>query len=165
MHLHRTLHNLRRNDIVGDILRHHGHDKSPQRQQRAEHKAEHRGNRSTHPGTDDRDQVHDAGKNGHECRIWMANERKADKGEDATADGRHDHAAHITADRARKNRDHKAVRGLLFLADDGADLVVHTGIVAGQPVGKHQAQEDDEQLRGRVGNEREYTATELGGNL
>ena len=29
----------------------------------------------------------------------MTNERKADKGEDATADGRHDHAAHIAADR------------------------------------------------------------------
>ena len=95
----------------------------------------------------------------------MANERKADKGEDATADGRHDHATHITADRARKNRNHKAVRGLLFLPDDGADLVVHTGIVAGQPIGKHQTEEDDEQLRGRIGNEREYTATKLGGNL
>ena len=95
----------------------------------------------------------------------MANERKADKGEDATADGRHDHAAHITADRARKNRDHKAVRGLLFLANDGADLVVHAGVIAGQPIGKHQTQEDDEQLRGRVGNEREHTATEFGSDL
>ena len=43
--------------------------------------------------------------------------------------------------------------------------MVHTGIVAGQPIGKHQAQEDDEQLRGRIGNEREYTATELGSDL
>lgn len=44
-------------------------------------------------------------------------------------------------------------------------MMVHTGIVAGQPIGKHQAQEDDEQLRGRIGNEREYTATELGSDL
>ena len=109
--------------------------------------------------------MHNARKDGHECRVGMANERKADKGEDATADGRHDHATHITADRARKNRNHKAVRGLLFLTNDGADLVVHTGIVAGQPIGKHQAKKDDEQLRGRIGNEREYTATELSGNL
>ena len=43
--------------------------------------------------------------------------------------------------------------------------MVHTGVVAGQPIGKHQAKEDDEQLRGRIGNEREYTATELSGNL
>ena len=43
--------------------------------------------------------------------------------------------------------------------------MVHTGIVAGQPIGKHQAQEDDEQLRGRIGNEWEYTATELGSDL
>lgn len=95
----------------------------------------------------------------------MANERKADKGKDATADGRHDHATHIAADRARKNRDHKAVRGLLFLTDDCADLVVHAGIIAGKPVSKHQAQEDNKQLRGRIGNEREYTAAKLGGNL
>ena len=52
-----------------------------------------------------------------------------------------------------------------FLSDDGADLVVHAGIVAGQPIGKYQAQEDDEQLRGRISNEREYTATELGSDL
>ena len=95
----------------------------------------------------------------------MANERKADKGKDATADRRHDHTAHIAADRARKNRDHKAVRGLLFLTNDGADLVVHAGIIAGKPVSKHQAQEDYEQLRGRIGNKREYTATKLGSDL
>ena len=74
-------------------------------------------------------------------------------------------SSHIAADRARKNRDHKAVRGLLFLTDDCADLVVHAGIIAGKPVSKHQAQEDNKQLRGRIGNEREYTAAKLGGNL
>ena len=76
----------------------------------------------------------------------MPDDRKADKGKDATADGRHDHATHVTADRARKNRDHKAVRGFLFLTNDGADLVVHTGIIAGKPIGKHQTQKDHEQL-------------------
>ena len=165
MHLHRTLHDLGGNDVIGDVLSHHGHNERPQRQHGAEHKAKHRGDSRAYPGTDNRDQVHDAGKDGHECRVGMANERKADKGEDATADGRHDHAAHITADRARKNRDHKAVRGLFFLSDDGTDLVVHTGIIAGKPVGKHQTQEDYEQLRGRVGDQREHAATELSGDL
>lgn len=165
MHLYRALHDLRRNDIIGDVLGHHGHDQGPQRQHGAEHKAEHRGDGRAHPGTDNWDQVHDTGKDGHECRIRMPDDRKADKGEDATADGRHDHAAHITADRARKNRDHKAVRGLLFLTNDGADLVVHAGIIAGKPVGKHQAKEDNKQLRRGIGNEREDTAAKLGGNL
>ena len=29
MHLDRALHDLRRNDVVGDILCHHGHDQGP----------------------------------------------------------------------------------------------------------------------------------------
>lgn len=41
----------------------------------------------------------------------------------------------------------------------------HAGIIAGKPVGKHQTQEDDEQLRGRVGNERKHTAAELSSDL
>lgn len=43
--------------------------------------------------------------------------------------------------------------------------MVHAGIIAGKPVGKHQTQEDDEQLRGRVGNERKHTAAELSSDL
>lgn len=98
MHLDRALHDLRRNNVIGDVLSHHGHNQGPQRQHRAKHKPEHRGNRRAHPGTDNRDQVHDAGKDGHERRIRMPNDRKADKGKDTTADGRHDHATHVTAD-------------------------------------------------------------------
>lgn len=95
----------------------------------------------------------------------MTDDHKTDKGEETAADGRHDHTAHVAAHRARQNSDHKAVRGLLFLSDNGADLMVHARVIAGHPIGKHQAQEDDEQLRGRVGNKREYTATELGSDL
>ena len=43
--------------------------------------------------------------------------------------------------------------------------MVHAGIIAGKPVGKHQTQEDDEQLRGRVGNERKHAAAELRSDL
>ena len=95
----------------------------------------------------------------------MADNQEADKGEETTADGRHDHTAHVAADRARKDGDHKAVRGLLLLTDDGANLVVHARVVAGHPVGKHQTKEDHEQLRGRIGDEREHTAAKLGSNL
>ena len=165
MHLHRALHDLRRNDIIGDVLSHHGHDKRPQRQHGAEHKAEHRGDRRTHPGTDNRNQVHNAGKDSHECCIRMADDRKTNKGKKTATDRCDDHATHVAADRTRKDGHHKAVRGLLFLPDDGADLVVHAGIIAGKPVGKHQTQEDDEQLRGRVGNERKHTAAELSSDL
>ena len=88
--------------------------------------------------------MHDAGKDGHERRIRMADDHKTDKGEETTADGRHDHTAHVAADRARKDGDHKAVRGLFLLTDDGANLVVHARVVAGHPVGKHQTKEDHE---------------------
>ena len=93
-------------------------------------------------------------KNSHERRIRMTDDQKTDKGEETTADGRHDHTAHVAADRARKDGDHKAVRGLLLLTDDGANLVMHARVVAGHPVGKHQTKEDHEQLRGRIGDER-----------
>ena len=39
MHLHRTLHDLGGNDVIGDVLSHHGHNERPQRQHGAEHKA------------------------------------------------------------------------------------------------------------------------------
>ena len=109
--------------------------------------------------------MHDAGKDSHERRIRMADDHKTDKGEETTTDGRHDHTAHVAADRARKDGDHKAVRGLLLLTDDGANLVMHARVVAGHPVGKHQTKEDHEQLRGRIGDEREHTAAKLGSNL
>ena len=32
MHLHRTLHDLGGNDVIGDVLSHHGHNERPQRQ-------------------------------------------------------------------------------------------------------------------------------------
>ena len=109
--------------------------------------------------------MHDAGKDSHERRIRMTDDHKTDKGEETTADGRHDHTAHVAADRARKDGDHKAVRGLLLLTDDGANLVMHARVVAGHPVGKHQTKEDHEQLRGRIGDEREHTAAKLGSDL
>ena len=109
--------------------------------------------------------MHDAGKDSHERRIRMADDHKTDKGEETTADGRRDHTAHVAADRARKDGDHKAVRGLLLLTDDGANLVVHARVVAGHPVRKHQTKEDHEQLRGRIGDEREHTAAKLGSDL
>ena len=109
--------------------------------------------------------MHDPRKDSHERRIRMADDHKTDKGEETTADGRHDHTAHVAADRARKDGDHKAVRGLLLLTDDGANLVVHARVVAGHPVGKHQTKEDHEQLRGRIGDEREHTAAKLGSDL
>lgn len=109
--------------------------------------------------------MHDASEDSHERRIRMADNQEADKGEETTADGRHDHTAHVAADRARKDGDHKAVRGLLLLTDDGANLVMHARVVAGHPVGKHQTKEDHEQLRGRIGDEREHTAAKLGSNL
>ena len=109
--------------------------------------------------------MHDAGKDSHERRIRMADDHKTDKGKETTADGRHDHTAHVAADRARKDGDHKAVRGLLLLTDDGANLVVHARVVAGHPVREHQTQEDHEQLRGRIGDEREHTAAKLGSDL
>ena len=109
--------------------------------------------------------MHDAGKDSHERRIRMADDHKTDKGEETTADGRHDHTAHVAADRARKDGDHKAVRGLLLLTDNGANLVVHARVVAGHPVRKHQTKEDHEQLRGRIGDEREHTAAKLGSDL
>ena len=109
--------------------------------------------------------MHDAGKDSHERRIRMPDDHKTDKGEETTADRRHDHTAHVAADRARKDGDHKAVRGLLLLTDDGANLVVHARIVAGHPVRKHQTKEDHEQLRGRIGDEREHPAAKLGSDL
>ena len=109
--------------------------------------------------------MHDAGKDSHERRIRMADDHKTDKGEETTADGRHDHTAHVAADRARKDGDHKTVRGLLLLTDDGANLVVHARVVAGHPVRKHQTKEDNEQLRSRIGDEREHTAAKLGSDL
>ena len=43
--------------------------------------------------------------------------------------------------------------------------MVHAGVVAGHPVGKHQAQEDHEQLRSRVGDKRENATAKLSSNL
>ena len=60
---------------------------------------------------------------------------------------------------------HKAVRSLLLLTDDGANLAVDARVVACHPVGKHQTKEDHEQLRGRIGDEWENTAAKLGSNL
>lgn len=45
------------------------------------------------------------------------------------------------------------------------NLVMHARVVAGHPVGKHQTKEDHEQLRSRIGDEREHTAAKLGSDL
>ena len=63
-----------------------------------------------------------ARQNSHERGVRMADKQKAQEGKEAANDRRDNHAAHITANRAREDGNHKTVARLLLLAHDGADF-------------------------------------------
>ena len=165
MNLHCGLHDLGRYHVVGDILRDDRHQQCPKRQERIDEERQNRRCGSRYPWADHGDKMHDARQNAHKRSVRVADKHKAHESEKTAHDRSDDHAAHIAADRTRKDSHHKTIAGLLLFAHDGTYFSMNARIVACQPISKHQAQKDNEELRSKGADKGEHALAKVTRNL
>ncbi len=145
MHLDSRAHDYRAHHVVGDVFCHHSHNERPERAKGTHKQRGDRGDGSGDPGANDRHKVQKAGEGAHEGRVGLTYHDVAQEREAASYQGGDHDATHVAAHRtARHRQEQHEVIFMLGACHDG-ELAHDAGVIAGQPVGQHQSQEEHEE--------------------